>query len=103
MPSSSLISFAPVTVAMSPSMALRRSPKPGAFTAQQLITPRSLLTTSAASTSPSTSSAMIRKGLPLVATLSISGTKSRRVRDLLLEDQDVRILEHALQRGRSCS
>ena len=36
MPRSSLISVPPVRTAMSPSMALRRSPKPGAFTAQTL-------------------------------------------------------------------
>src|SRR5213078_3743576 len=33
-PRSSVIALPPVTVAMSSSMALRRSPKPGAFTAQ---------------------------------------------------------------------
>jgi hypothetical protein len=49
--------------AMSSSMALRRSPKPGALTAAILRPPRSLLTTSVASASPSTSSAMISSGL----------------------------------------
>jgi hypothetical protein len=50
--------------AMSCSMALRRSPKPGALTAATLRPPRSLLTTRVARASPSTSSAMISSGLP---------------------------------------
>ena len=61
---------------MSSSMALRRSPKPGAFTAQHERVPRSLLTTSVARASPSTSSAMIRSGLPDWATCSSSGSMS---------------------------
>jgi len=48
---------------MSSSMALRRSPKPGAFTAAQCSVPRSLFTTSVASASPQ-SSATTRNGLP---------------------------------------
>src|SRR4029450_3485853 len=44
--------------AMSCSMALRRSPKPGALTAATFKPPRSLLTTRVASASPSTSSAI---------------------------------------------
>ncbi len=61
---------------MSSSISLRRSPKPGAFTAQVWSVPRSLLTTSVASASPSTSSAMIRSGLPARATCSSSGSMS---------------------------
>jgi hypothetical protein len=49
---------------MSSSIALRRSPKPGAFTAATLSVPRILLTTSVARASPSTSSATISSGLP---------------------------------------
>ncbi len=48
---------------MSSSMALRRSPKPGALTAATLRVPRILLTTRVARASPSTSSAMMRSGL----------------------------------------
>ena len=59
---------------MSSSMALRRSPKPGAFTAATFRPPRSLLTTSVASASPSTSSAMISSGLPVCTTASSSGS-----------------------------
>jgi len=59
---------------MSLSRALRRSPKPGAFTAATWSTPRSLLTTSVASASPSTSSAITSSGLPCLATFSSSGT-----------------------------
>jgi hypothetical protein len=46
------------------SMALRRSPKPGALTATDLNVPRILLTTRVARASPSTSSAMMHSGLP---------------------------------------
>src|SRR6516162_8208250 len=47
---------------MSSSIALRRSPNPGALTAATLRPPRSLLTTSVARASPSTSSAMTSSG-----------------------------------------
>ena len=63
-PTSSLMTWPPVRMAMSCSMALRRSPKPGALTATDLNVPRILFTTSVASASPSTSSAMITSGLP---------------------------------------
>src|SRR6266446_1981232 len=76
MPRSSAIILPPVSVAMSSSIALRRSPKPGARTAQALSEPRSLLTTSVASASPSSSSAMISSGLPAFATCSSSGKRS---------------------------
>ncbi len=52
-----------------------------------------LLTTSVASASPSTSSAMISSGLPDFATCSSSGSRSRMFADLLVVQQDVRILE----------
>ena len=68
-PSSSEITLPPVSTAMSRSISLRRSPKPGAFTAATLRVPRSLLTTSVASASPSMSSAMMSSGLPLWADL----------------------------------
>ena len=74
---SSLMNVPPVRTAMSPSMALRRSPKPGALTAQTSSTPRSRLTTSTARASLSTSSAMISSGLPACATFSSSGSISR--------------------------
>jgi hypothetical protein len=76
MPVSSMIALPPVRMAMSSSMALRRSPKPGAFTAQAFSVPRSLLTTRVASASPSTSSAMISSGLPERAICSSSGSRS---------------------------
>lgn len=44
-PTSSEITTPPVRIAMSSSIALRRSPKPGAFTAQTLTMPRMVLTT----------------------------------------------------------
>ncbi len=61
---------------MSLSISLRRSPKPGALTAQMCSVPRSLLTTSVASASPSTSSAMISSGRPDFATASSTGSRS---------------------------
>ena len=62
---------------MSSSMRLRRSPKPGAFTATPVNVPRSLFTTSVARDSPSTSSAMISSGLPDWMTCSSIGRMSR--------------------------
>jgi hypothetical protein len=61
---------------MSWSIALRRSPNPGALTPTALNVPRILLTTSVASASPSTSSAMINSGLPACNTFSSSGSIS---------------------------
>ena len=55
---------------MSCSIALRRSPKPGALTAQELKVPRILLRMRVASASPSTSSATISSGLPVFMTRS---------------------------------
>ena len=61
---------------MSASIALRRSPKPGALTATELKVPRILLTTRVARASPSTSSAMISSGLPDCMTFSSTGSRS---------------------------
>jgi hypothetical protein len=61
---------------MSFSISLRRSPKPGAFTAAQWSVPRSLFTTSVASASPSTSSAMMRSCFWLFAIASRTGSRS---------------------------
>ena len=72
-PTSSLMTCPPVSTAMSCNIALRRSPKPGAFTAVELKVPRILLTTSVASASPSTSSAMISNGRPVFMTPSSTG------------------------------
>ncbi len=76
-PISSVMSWPPVRVAMSWSMALRRSPKPGALMARALIMPRSLLSTSVASASPSTSSAMMTRFLrPICTSFSSTGMMS---------------------------
>jgi hypothetical protein len=72
----SLITVAPVRIAMSCSIALRRSPKPGALTAADLKMPRILLTTSVAMASPSTSSEMMTSCLPDWVTFSSSGSRS---------------------------
>ena len=63
-PLSSEITVPPVKIAMSSNIAFLLSPKPGAFTAAIFKPPRSLLTTKVASACPSTSSAIINKGLP---------------------------------------
>ena len=80
MPRSSVIALPPVRMAMSCSIALRRSPKPGALTAATFSVPRSLLTTRVASASPSTSSAMMTRGLAVRAICSSrgAGPSSRR-------------------------
>ena len=79
---------------MSPRRALRRSPKPGALTAATFRVPRSLLTTSVASASPSMSSAMIKSGLPPRATCSSKGSRSFIFPIFFLEDQDGRLFQH---------
>ena len=75
-PTSSEITCPPVRIAISWSIAFRRSPNPGAFTAATFSVPRSLLTTRVARASPSTSSATIKSGLPICATFSRIGNKS---------------------------
>ena len=72
-PRSSVITVAPVKIAISSSIALRRSPNPGALTATTLNVPRILLRTSVGRASPSTSSAMIRSGRLVLSTSSRSG------------------------------
>ena len=76
-PISSVMTSPPVRIAMSSSMRLRRSPKPGALTATPVNVPRSLFTTSVARASPSTSSAMISSGRPDWMTCSRIGSRSR--------------------------
>ena len=75
-PTSSEITWPPARIAMSWSIALRRSPNPGAFTATERNVPRILFTTSVARASPSTSSAMMTSGLPLCWTFSSTGRRS---------------------------
>ena len=86
----------PVRIAMSCSMALRRSPKPGALTATDLKVPRILLTTRVASASPSTSSAMISSGLPRLDDLLEQRQQVLDGRDLRAVQQDVGILQNGL-------
>ena len=81
---------------MSSSMRLRRSPKPGALTATPVNVPRSLLTTRVARASPSTSSAMIRIGLPRLDDLLEHRQHVADGADLLVGDEDVGILEGRL-------
>src|SRR4029450_12753281 len=75
-PISSVITSAPERIAMSSSIRLRRSPKPGALTATAVNVPRSLLTMIVASDSPSTAAATISNGLPAWMTCSSTGRMS---------------------------
>jgi hypothetical protein len=93
MPRSSVMQRPPVRVAMSSSMALRRSPKPGALTAQICRVPRSLLTTRVASASPSTSSAMMRSGRPDLADFLEQREEVLEAADFFLVDEDVGVVE----------
>ncbi len=72
-PKSSVITVPPVKIAMSSSIALRRSPNPGAFTATTLNVPRILFKTSVGNASPSTSSAMINNGFDCCKICSNNG------------------------------
>jgi hypothetical protein len=95
-PTSSEITVPPVRMAMSWSMALRRSPKPGALTATDWKSPRILLTTRVARASPSTSSEMTSSGLPWVHHLLQHRDQVVDRADLLVGDEDERILEDGL-------
>ena len=64
-PRSLEITVPPVRMAISSSISLRRSPKPGALTHKTFKVPRSLLTMRVLRASPSTSSAMMTSFLPL--------------------------------------
>ena len=75
-PISSEITVPPVRIAISSSIAFRRSPKPGALTAATLSVPRSLFTTRVASASPSTSSAITKTFLLVWRTFSRTGRRS---------------------------
>ena len=92
-PTSSLMTWPPVRTAMSCSIALRRSPKPGALTAAALNVPRILFTTSVARASPSMSSAMMTSGLPVFITASSVGSMAWTVEILALVEQHVGVLE----------
>ena len=75
-PISSATTSPSVRMAMSSSIRLRRSPKPGALTAMPVKVPRSLLTIRVARASPSTSSAMMSRGRPAWMTFSRMGSRS---------------------------
>ena len=75
-PTSSEMTWPPVKVAISSSIAFRLSPNPGALTAATFRVPRSLFTTNVAKASPSTSSEMMTIGFPILATCSRIGSRS---------------------------
>ena len=79
---------------MSSNIAFLLSPNPGALQALTLTIPRKLFTTSVASASPSTSSAIIIRGFPALATDSKSGSSSRMF-DIFLSANKIK--------GDSCS
>src|SRR5271166_3785591 len=93
MPRSSAIMVPAVRTAMSSSIALRRSPNPGAFTAATLRPPRSLLTTRVAKASPSMSSATMSNGFPAWTMDFEDGEQRLKRRELLLVDEDVGVLK----------
>ncbi len=72
-PRSEVMTWPPVRVAISWSISLRRSPKPGALTATQVKVPRILFTSRVARASPSTSSAMMMSLRPDWTTCSSRG------------------------------
>ena len=78
-PFSSEITQPPVSTAISSSIALRRSPKPGALTAHTLRPARRRFTTSVVNASESTSSAITRRPRPVSATDCRIGRNSLRL------------------------
>ena len=96
-PVSSEITCAPVRTAISCSMALRRSPKPGALTATTFSMPRSLFSTRVARASPSISSAMItRSRLPIWTSFSRIGTMSAAAEIFLSWIRMIRLADRRL-------
>ena len=73
---SEVMTVPPVSTAISSSISLRRSPKPGALTHTTFRVPRSLLTIRVDRASPSTSSAMTSSFLPDCTTCSRMGSSS---------------------------
>ena len=61
--------------------------------------PRSLFTTRVASASPSTSSAMITSGRPLLAIFRAKGSRSLRLTETSFVDEDVGVLENGFHRS----
>ena len=87
-PTSSEITVPPVSIAISSSIAFLLSPKPGALQAAALTIPLKLLTTKVAKASPSISSAIIKRGLPALATDSKRGNKSL-ILDIFLSNRRI--------------
>ena len=83
-------------MAMSCSIALRRSPKPGAFTATDENVPRILFTTSVASASPSTSSDDEQQRTAGLDHLLEHREDGLHGADLAVDEEDERLLEHGL-------
>ena len=82
-PKSWEITWPPVNIAISSSIAFLLSPNPGAFTATTFKPPLNLFTTKVANASPSTSSEIIIKGLPDCTTASNNGTIGCKLVNLL--------------------
>ena len=76
MPRSEDTTVPPVRMAISSSISLRRSPKPGALMQHTFRVPRSLFTSRVDRASPSTSSATMSSFLPVCTTCSSRGSRS---------------------------
>ena len=87
-PLSSEITVPPVKIAISSNIAFLLSPKPGAFTAAIFKPPLNLFTTKVAKACPSTSSAMISRGLLDCATGSKIGRISFKL-DIFLSNNKI--------------
>lgn len=83
----------PVSKAMSCNQLLRRSPNPGVLTAATFKKPLSLFTTRVARASPSTSSAMMSRGLLFFVICSSNGSRSFLGTDFAGVNENVDVLE----------
>ena len=96
MPRSSKIAWPPVRMAMSSSMALRRSPKPGAFTAQHVERAAELVDDQRGEGFAFDVFGDDQQRLAGVDDGFEHGHEVLDARDLLLVDEDVGVFEHAL-------
>src|SRR5688572_53990 len=95
-PVSSVMTSPPVRIAMSSSLRLQRSPKPGAFTATPVNVPRSLFTTSVARASPLDVLGDDQQRIARLDDLLEHREQIADRADLRVRDEDVGILEDRL-------
>src|SRR5450759_2861705 len=94
-PTSSAMTWPPVRIAMSASIALRRSPKPGALTATDLKVPLILLTSRPASLAVNVLGDHQQR-LPALDDLLQHRQQIAQRGDLGVHDEDVRVIEDGL-------